>query len=241
MTETTLLIFDLDDTLISYGNQITEKAWFLTCNKLVNTYNLDFDAKIIAAEILRINASIWENEARIPKGSYSSYELRKSIVTEALDHLNLTNSQYIDFLVKNYAQYKYDSTYLFADVYPTLATLKSRGYTTALLTNGNSSTQREKIKRFNLDPLLDYIFIDSEIGVSKPNEEAYAYVLNSCNIPAKQAWMIGDNYLWEVIAPIRYGLKAIWVKRDDKVLQNDTDISPTHVIKEIAELLTLFP
>ena len=99
--------------------------------------------------------------------------------------------------------------YVFDDVHPTLQTLRKRGYTLALLTNGDASTQREKLARFDLEKPLDYIFIDGEQGVGKPDKQAYDNVLNACNVKASEACMVGDHYLWEVVAPKKYGLIVI--------------------------------
>lgn len=36
--------------------------------------------------------------------------------------------------------------------------------------------------------------------------------------------MIGNHYLWEVIAPKQYGLKAIWVNRGNLGIKNNENI-----------------
>lgn len=239
MKDIELLIFDLDNTLINYGG-VTEKAWKLTCQKCVEKYDIGLDAMKMADEIIKVNNSIWEDENKRPKGNFSFYELRKSIVSEALSHFEIDKNAIIEFLVENYSQCKHDAVYVFEDVFKTLKELKRRGYILALLTNGDSAFQREKLKRFHLEDLFDGIFIDGEQGIGKPEKQAYDNVLNKFQVSSNKACMIGDHYLWEVVAPKHYGLKAIWVNRGNLGVKNNENIKADFVIKNISELLKIF-
>lgn len=239
MKDVKVLIFDLDNTLINYGG-VTEKAWQLTCQKLVETYSVLQDAIDLANEIIKVNNAIWEDENKRPKGNFSFYELRKSIVKEALQHLGIEKEDIIEFLVQNYAVCKHEAVYVFEDVFDTLIELKKRGYSLALLTNGDSEFQREKLKRFDLERLFDGIFIDGEQGVGKPEREAYDNVLRLFQVQPYQSCMIGDHYLWEVVAPKSYGLKAIWVNRGELGLQGNEESKPDYTIYDIRDLLHIF-
>ena len=240
MNEIKVLIFDLDNTLINYGG-VTQQAWQLTSKKLCENFDLEIDDQIIANEIIRVNNLIWEDEDRRPKGNFSFYELRKSIVREALDNLNMKNQDMCEFLVQNYSYYKHQAVYVFEDVKDTLKELRKRGYTIALLTNGDTKMQREKLDRFGLEKYFDGIFIDGEQGVGKPERKAYENVLKYFHVEASEAWMIGDHYLWEVVAPINYGLHAIWVKRFGSIVPDNITVKADYVIDNIAEILTLIP
>lgn len=239
MNNIKVLIFDLDNTLINYGG-VTDKAWELACQRLTEKYEISVDYLILSKEILRINNSIWEDEERRPKGNVSFYELRKSIVKEAFDHLDIHNDEAVEFLVQNYSDCKYEAVYMFEDVPVTLKSLKDKGYIITLLTNGDSKTQRDKLKRFNMNSLFDSVFIDGEQGVGKPEKEAYKNILRKYQVQPFEACMIGDHYLWEVVAPKKYGLKAIWVNRGELGLKGNEDIKADYTIKDIAELLKIF-
>ena len=239
MDDVKVLIFDLDNTLINYGG-VTEKAWRFTCQKCIEKYKMNIDAMKMADEIVKVNNALWEDEKKRPKGNFSFYELRKSIVNEALNHLEINNNKIIEWLVSNYSYYKHEAVYVFEDVFDTLNKLKKRGYLLALLTNGDSAFQREKLKRFDLECLFDGIFIDGEQGVGKPEKEAYDNVLNMFHVKPCEACMIGDHYLWEVVAPVSYGLKAIWVNRGKLGVKGNEEIKADFVIKNIGELLEIF-
>lgn len=238
MDNVKVLIFDLDNTLINYGG-VTEKAWRLTCQKCIEKYEINIEAKKLADEIMKVNNLLWEDEKKRPKGNFSFHELRKSIVSEALEHLKIDNNEIIEFLVSHYSKCKYESIYVFEDVFDTLTELKKRGYFIALLTNGDGQFQREKLKRFHMEKLFDGIFIDGEQGVGKPEKEAYDNVLKMFQVKPSEACMIGDHYLWEVVAPISYGLKAIWVNRGQLGVKGNEEIKASHIIKNIGELLDI--
>lgn len=233
-----LIIFDLDNTLINYGG-VTKQAWDLTCTSVLKEFNLNIDALTLSDEIYRVNNMIWDDESRRPKGNFSFRDLRISIVKEALNNLNINNDLLVSYLVDNYDRCKRDSVYVFEDVFDTLKILREKGYTIALLTNGDAKTQREKLKRFDLEKLFDHIFIDGEQGVGKPEKAAYENVLNKCHVEAGEACMVGDHYLWEVVAPIQYGLHAIWVKRFGSMVPEEVTVQPDYTIENIDEILDL--
>lgn len=230
------IIFDLDDTLINYGG-VTKQAWYLTCGELIENFNIDYSSDVLAEQILKVNNSIWSDEEKRPKGNFSFMEVRKKIVTEALASFDIKDAAVIEFLVSNYSRNKQAAVYVYEDVHETLCKLKERGYIICLLTNGDTETQRNKLKRFNLGSLFDYVFIDGEQGVHKPEREAYYNVLNTCHIKADEACMIGDNYLWEVEAPKKYGLNAILINRTNSI---PDDCNADYTIKSISELLKIF-
>lgn len=239
MDDIKVLIFDLDNTLINYGG-VTNRAWQLTCQNCLEEYEIKISALKMADEIVRVNNSIWEDEKKRPRGNFSFYQLRRSIVSEALKHLEIYHQEIVEWLVSNYSYYKHEAVYVFEDVFDTLTELKKRGYRIALLTNGDRDFQREKLKRFDMEKLFDGIFIEGEQGVGKPEKQAYENVLNRFQVQPGEACMIGDHYLWEVVAPIRYGLKAIWVNRGDLGIKGNEAVKADFVIQNISELLEIF-
>lgn len=239
MENVKVLIFDLDNTLINYGG-VTKQAWELACQALIKNNNIDINSQELADEIVAVNNSVWEDEKKRPKGNFSFYELRKGIVKKAFEHLNIDNDEALEFLIQNYSHFKHAAVYMFEDVPRTLKELKKKGYIITLLTNGDSDFQREKIQRFQIESLFDGIFIDGEQGVGKPEKAAYDNVLRQFDVQPDEACMIGDHYLWEVVAPKRYGLKAIWVNRGNLGVKGNENIKADAVIENIGELLSIF-
>lgn len=239
MHEVQCIIFDLDNTLINYGG-VTPKAWQLTVNQLIQQYGLSVDPSLLAKTIIAINDALWEDESRRPRGNFSFDEVRRSIVREALRKFDLDRAELVLFLVQHYGENKHAAVEVFPDVPKTLKILGERGYQLALLTNGDGVFQREKLSRFHLEPYFDGIFIDGEQGVGKPERAAYEGVLHYFHCLPSQACMVGDHYLWEVVAPKQYGLHAVWVNRGELGRKGHEDILPDATITQISECLDLF-
>lgn len=232
-----LLIFDMDDTIINHGH-MSYPAWIKTGEKLVADYHLDIDGTLLGKRIGKGSESLYNNEDTRPKVNYSPYEVRYKIIKEALDDLKIElANEYIDYLIKEYDSVKKEMVCVYDDVFTTLASLKEKGYILALLTNGDSKFQREKIKRFDLDPHFDYTFVSGEIGVDKPHRKAYEIVCNKCGVKLNETCMIGDNYLWEAAAPKKYGLTSVWVNRTG---YDKEDNQADYTIENIRDLLKYF-
>jgi len=54
---------------------------------------------------------------------------------------------------------------------------------------------------------------------------------------ARDTWMVGDNLEWEVAAPQRLGIFAIWFDAVGKGLPRDTHIKPDRIVASLSELL----
>lgn len=125
----------------------------------------------------------------------------------------------------------------FPQALATIDTLKAAGVKLALVTNGASAAQRAKVERFRLSPRFDHVQIEGEAGFGKPEERAYRHALESLGVTAADAWMVGDNLEWEVAAPQRLGIYAIWHDHLGRGLPPDSPVRPDRIIRAIPELL----
>jgi putative hydrolase of the HAD superfamily len=107
----------------------------------------------------------------------------------------------------------------------------------ALVTNGAAEPQRKKVVRFALEHRFDHIQIEGEHGFGKPEEQAYRHALAALGVEAKDSWMVGDNLEWEVVAPQRLGIFAIWYDGYGIGLPPDSPIRPDRIIRSLPELL----
>ncbi|HEX3412026.1 MAG TPA: HAD-IA family hydrolase [Stellaceae bacterium] len=80
----------------------------------------------------------------------------------------------------------------------------------ALITNGAAEPQRAKVVRFALEHRFDHIQIEGEHGFGKPEERAYTHAMEALGVGPHETWMVGDNLEWEIVAPQRLGIYAIW-------------------------------
>jgi len=115
--------------------------------------------------------------------------------------------------------------------------LKALGVKLALVTNGAAETQRAKVERFELTHRFDHIQIEGEHGFGKPEERAYLHAMEALGVTAPETWMIGDNLEWEVEAPQRLGIYAIWIDVHGDGLPAESAIKPDRIIRSLTELL----
>jgi len=116
-------------------------------------------------------------------------------------------------------------------------TLRGRGVPLALVTNGDAGHQRRKIAQHDLKRFFDVLVIEGEMGVGKPEEIVYRYALSKLRVKAEEAWMVGDNLEWDVVAPQRLGLRGVWVDGPGQGLPKGADAAPHRIIRAFPELL----
>lgn len=76
-------------------------------------------------------------------------------------------------------------------------------YSFAIITDGRSITQRNKIKALGLDHYLTKIIISEELGSEKPNVENFKSVEEE--LKCKKYFYIGDNVKKDFITPKKMG------------------------------------
>ncbi|MFV0394355.1 MAG: HAD family hydrolase [Coprobacillaceae bacterium] len=232
------IFIDLDDTLINFGG-VTRESWRLTCEKMISEYpDISIDPVNLANKITNISDAYWADEDIRPKGNVDYRKLRTEIISQACRELNIVISKdALAYLLDSYAFNKEEAIYLFPNVYETLKTLREKGHKLVLITNGNSERQRGKIERFDLEKYFDLILIEGEQEFGKPDIRVYEKAIDFCEISKNQACMVGDNYLWEVETPIKYGMNGVWVNIKDTPLPEQTTVKPDLIIQNISELL----
>lgn len=119
----------------------------------------------------------------------------------------------------------------------TLKELRDHGVQLALVTNGAGEIQRAKLARFSLEAHFHHIQIEGEHGFGKPDERAYRHALQALGVGPADAWMVGDNLEWEVAAPQRIGMYAVWHDHAGRGLPEGSTVRPDRTIRSLTELL----
>jgi putative hydrolase of the HAD superfamily len=126
---------------------------------------------------------------------------------------------------------------LFPGAHETLDRLKDLGVLLALITNGAAEPQRAKVIRFALAERFDHVQIEGEHGFGKPEERAYTHAMAALGVGPQDTWMVGDNLEWEIVAPQRLGIHAIWYDGYATGLPPGCSIRPDRIIRSLPELL----
>lgn len=231
------ILFDLDETLISFGRR---------------PLLLQETAEQFAAELAPLNPAevaqkveqayrvFWSDEARHKIWRFRLEEARVKVVADVFEELRDRAPAASFELAREFGErfhlLREAQAAFFPGAMETLRTFRRLGVRLALVTNGDAATQRAKVEKFELAPHFEHIQIEGEHGFGKPEERAYLHAMQSLGVAAPETWMVGDNLEWEVAAPQRLGIYAIWHDHLGAGLPPDSQVRPDRIIRSLGEL-----
>jgi len=230
------LLFDLDDTLLDYSGDV-DRSWAEACSTCCDPVGIDADALVAAIGDTR--RWFWDDPERHRRERVNMLGAWQHIVEFALERLGQTATGLAERLARDYAARRRERMRLFPDALACLAELRRRGVPLALVTNGDTSQQRDKIERHDLARFFDAILIEGEFGVGKPDEAVYRHVLGALGASPAEAWMVGDHLEWDVGAPQQLGLRGVWMDRGGLGLPPGSAVRPHRIIRSLDDLRAL--
>ena len=231
----TALFLDLDDTIVDDSGNV-ETSWTQACSEAA----LDFDIvqpDRLVMTIFEVRDWYWSDADRHRIGRSDLRAASTWIVEEALRRLSISKRGLGSTIANRYRDIREEGICLLPGALEALATLRTRAVDLALLTNGSSASQREKLRRFGLEKFFDHICIEGEFGCGKPDERVYLGALKALGRDPHEVWMVGDNLDWDVGAPMRLGIAGIWLDRFSFGLPEQSPVQPHRIIQSLAELL----
>lgn len=229
------ILFDLDDTIISL-DEVAEIAWIKICNMFVDNEKPDFTYKQLLECINGTRKWYWGDPDRHKAGRMDLIKARREIVKAAMEKLDYLNEEKAYQMADNYSRMQEELVCLFPNSIETLQKLKDIGVRMVLITNGSAEKQRGKINRFCLSGFFEFCLIEEEVGVGKPDTRVFEIALQKLGLGPEDVWMVGDNLVWDVEAPQKLGIYAVWNDFRKKGLPENSIIIPNRIISEISEL-----
>jgi putative hydrolase of the HAD superfamily len=232
------ILFDLDDTLIRAYAQ-PEEAWRRLLHVFAPHLELHDDQAIerVRVAVMDEARAFWTDPAIAAKWRLDIAGARRLSVRRGLARLGMTDEALADRIADAFTEMRRAEYRLYPDAHATVDTLRQAGVRLALVTNGASEIQREKIARFELEHRFHHIQIEGEFGQGKPELAVYRHALEKLGCEACDAWMVGDNYEWEVVAPQQLGMCGIWYDPFHAGVPAHATAQPTRIIRRLAELL----
>jgi putative hydrolase of the HAD superfamily len=235
------MLIDMDDTILSaYGRP--EIAW----NQITAEFADEFgplSPKDVAAAVLNSARKFWG--AAGPEWRLKLDEARRIVVSDGFAALAAGGaslpSDLAGRLANRFTTFRDEAMFVFPGAHDAIDALKARGVKLALVTNGAAVPQRAKVERFELTHRFDHIQIEGEHGFGKPEERAYLHAMEALGVTAPETWMIGDNLEWEVEAPQRLGIYAIWIDVHGDGLPAESAVKPDRIIRSLTELVPSGP
>jgi putative hydrolase of the HAD superfamily len=234
------ILFDLDDTiLVAFGP--AQSQW----QRVLATYAEHLSPLTPSAALAAIMDSsreLWADPVRHKYWRHRIVEARRRIVADAFNALAADRHPVPKRPLSNEIADCFNALHdaeleCFPEAHDTLDRLKDLGVRLALITNGAAEPQRAKVVRFALEHRFDHIQIEGEHGFGKPEERAYTHAMETLGVTARETWMVGDNLEWEVAAPQRLGIHAIWHDGYGVGLPPDCPVRPDRIIRRLSELL----
>lgn len=98
--------------------------------------------------------------------------------------------------------------HLHSEIIPMLSTLKNRGFLVGLISNCFSE-EAEVIRRSELLPYFDAIYLSYEQGIQKPDEEIFQRCMDGFSVKAEECIYVEDGGSNELETARKLGMKAV--------------------------------
>lgn len=129
--------------------------------------------------------------------------------------------------------------YVYEDVLPTLDKIKQLYPVIGLISNTvfPERAHREELRRFGIEPYLDFAVFSSTFGRRKPHPDIFYEAANLAGYAPSECVYIGDRYREDVEGPARTGMPAILKLWDGREYPQDMP-ETTRTISTLSELDT---
>jgi putative hydrolase of the HAD superfamily len=232
------MLIDMDDTILSaYGRP--EIAWNHIAAEFADAL-APVPPQQAAAAILTFARNFWataEPAWRLRLEEARRVAVRGGFAALAAGGHPRLSDDLANRIADRFNRYREEEMFVFPGAHEAIDELKTLGVRLALVTNGAADTQRAKVERFALAHRFDHVQIEGEHGFGKPDERAYLHAMKALGVTAHETWMIGDNLEWEVEAPQRLGIYAIWMDVHGDGLPEGSTVKPDRIIRSLTELV----
>jgi putative hydrolase of the HAD superfamily len=127
---------------------------------------------------------------------------------------------------------------LFDDVQEIFALVRKAGVPLALITNGASDTQRDKLRALGIQHWFDAVVVSGEVGIAKPDISVFRLALNKLAVECEMVWHVGDSLTTDVAGAKAADLTAVWLNRSGRV-RREGDPEPNIEIRSLSNLVAL--
>ena len=230
------LFFDLDSTLLD--NSSVQESIVRTCRKIAAIQPVLDAARLIAA-----NTEVWEEywpevEDKWTIGALDGASVGLEAWRRTLRACGWDDESMARHASQTHRQLKGEAYRLFDDVRELFASMTAAHIPLALITNGASDTQRDKLRALGMESCFDAIVISGEIGVAKPDSSVFGLALARLDVEREHVWHVGDSLMTDVAGAKAAGLTAVWLNRGG-LSRSKGDPEPDVEIRSLSDLITL--
>ena len=119
-----------------------------------------------------------------------------------------------DVFVPYYFNTMYKSTTLRPETIEVLQTLKKRNYKLGLLSNGDSFSQHNQIRKVGLEDLFDEVIVSGDLGIDKPDRKIFDIMTERLGVKNEECMMVGDVFSSDILGARNAGILPVWIVTD---------------------------
>uniref|UniRef100_UPI003D9DDF53 N-acylneuraminate-9-phosphatase n=1 Tax=Danio rerio TaxID=7955 RepID=UPI003D9DDF53 len=226
------IIFDLDNTLIDTagaGRTAIQKV----CELLKSTHVQESHIRDICERFLRKLLQ----ESFDPSEGKTIDDVRIQHWCEALQETPGTDP---DPALASRCYYTWKNTRLQAlslssEVRALLEELQ-KNYKLLLLTNGDTQTQREKIKAVRCEGLFSLVVVGGDHPEQKPARSIFTHCFESAGVRPQDCIMVGDSLTTDIQGGVNARVRAtVWINAGSKSLPQDS-VTPDYTLPTVLHL-----
>lgn len=219
------VIFDLDDTLISEREFVI--GGFMSVTEILSV-QVGNDVQTVFGMLMDLFQSS-----------------PKNVFDRLLTELQIPyTKELIADLVEAYRNHEPEIRF-YDDVLPCLERLKAQGIKTGIISDGQVSTQRNKLKALDADEYFDNIIITDELGreYRKPNPTAFDTMRDVLGVEFEEMVYVGDNPEKDFHIGSVYPIKTVRICREEGLYaerdyaENVEEHIRIHSLEEIHEAI----
>lgn len=109
----------------------------------------------------------------------------------------------------------------------------------AILTNGISSLQWEKINRSGIRQRFSLIVVSQDFGLGKPRPEIFLHTAEKLGVSPKHCLMVGNNPASDIAGAHAAGMASCWLRIQQHISYPSHIPPPTHSITDLRQLLKI--
>jgi len=92
------------------------------------------------------------------------------------------------------------------------------GQRLGLITNGNATQQRDKLRILGLEGVFSPILTAAEAGCAKPDPQMFRMGCEMAGVKPEECFYVGDSYTSDIEPAQKLGMTPVWVDRKGETL-----------------------
>lgn len=244
MSRTDIGARSIDAVLIDLDSTILDEAYVARASYAACVAVAGERPGVDPVALAKANFESWIGywpKAEIPWiiGRLSTDELRFETWRRTFERFDIDDRAFIAHVAELHYAIELGEYRAFDDVAMILDSAAAHGVKTAVVTNGASDTQREKLRILGLDERFDALIVSADAGVAKPDPGIFQRALAELGASAASTVHVGDSLRSDVGGALASGIGAVWLNREGAARGED-DPAPDLEVVSLTEVAALW-